>query len=503
MAGQRRQREMQAAVPVDNDAVVNLDGQFDAVAVADIAEAARVAAQDAHDAAVQAAYDAADQAAHDAAAQAAHDVAAQAAHDAVAQAARDAVAQAARVPRTPVDVNRYGHQQGGLTPSQHEELLGKLAISAWLMAQEPQRMSARPQFFFEGIVDGLWDMGVRESQDIATLSPSDCGFLNPMQRGFFQGIAHPAAVSAYGQAAAVSAVAAPSTSEELFKQQLLMFKQIGDQSGKKKKDTAPVDMEVELKGLGLSGISHSYKPSPEELDKFKAKAEELAQSRSCPFVNVNLHKFLPIHARDMHECDESDDEDKSETLRTMQRVMGVKKTKRSMSILQCLESLHRYVLAGAMTKQFKHSSGLTHIANVMEVANKAAKAGKRHQLAVDYDSRVREKWAYEAHAAGKSGVFDIDEAMSKIDKNMYENVLEDARGSDMRGAPLQSNFAQCPFEGEGKGRGKSKAFDGICNFCGVKGHKRSDCYKWKAEQQNGGEARLEGDSAPEAKRRRM
>ena len=81
------------------------------------------------------------------------------------------------------------------------------------------------------------------------------------------------------------------------------------QSGKKKKDTAPVDMEAELKSLGLSGISHSCKPSPEELDKLKAKAEELAQSRSCPFVNVNLHKFLPIHARDMHECDESDDEE--------------------------------------------------------------------------------------------------------------------------------------------------------------------------------------------------
>ena len=398
-----------------------------------------------------------------------------------------------------------------MTPTQHEELLGKLAINAWLLAQEPQRMSARPAQFFDGIVDGLWDMGVRESQDIATLSPTDCGFLNPMQRGFFQGIAHPAALRVYGLASDVLAVAAPLTSEELLKQQFLMFQQIGDQSGKKKKETAPVDMEVELNGLGLSGISHSCKPSPDELDKLKAKAEELAKSRSCPFVNVNLNKFLPIHARDMHDCDESDDDDKSETLRTMQRVMGVKKTKRSMSILQCIEALHRYVLAGAMTKQFKHSSGLTHIANVMEVAAKAAKAGKRHQLAVVYDLRVREKWAYEAHAAGRSGAFDIDEAMSKIDRNMCEDVLEDARGGDMRGA---AGGNQQAYEKRGplnmpqrppavKGQGKGKPFDGLCNFCQIKGHKKMDCRKWQAEQQNGGAARmLEGGVMPEAKRRR-
>ena len=36
-----------------------------------------------------------------------------------------------------------------------EELLGKLALNAWLTAQEPQRSVARPPSFYDTIVDVL------------------------------------------------------------------------------------------------------------------------------------------------------------------------------------------------------------------------------------------------------------------------------------------------------------------------------------------------------------
>ena len=392
----------------------------------------------------------------------------------------------------------------GVGDEHSEELLCKLALNAWLAAQEPQRSVARPPSFYDTIVDVLWDMGVRECQDIATLTAEDGQFHTPMQRGFFRTIAHPAAMKAFAPAAvAVVGGSAPATAtENLLRQQFLMFQQIGEHAGKKeKKTTAPVDMEAELAKLGLCGMPQLCKPPPDELDKLKVKGEELAKSRSCNFVNVKLHKFLPPHARDAQDKAESDEEDESETMRTMQKVMGITKNKRSLSMLQCIDALHRYVLAGAMTQQFQYASGMAHIANVMKVAAKAAKAGKRHQLAVMYDEKVREKWEFEAHAAGKSDEFKIDVAMCQFDKSTFDDVLEE--GSKVRGAPVQQNFAQRPFESKGKGKGKSKAFDGVCNFCGVKGHKKSDCYKWLAEQRNGGEARLQSGGEPEAKRKKF
>ena len=100
-------------------------------------------------------------------------------------------------------------------------------------------------------------------------------------------------------------------------------------------------------------------------------------------------------------------------------------------MLQCIDALHRYVLAGAMTQQFKHASGMAHIANVMKVAAKAAKAGKRHQLAVMYDERVGEKWEFEAHAVDKSDEFGIDVAMCQFDKNTFDDVLEEGLRSSV------------------------------------------------------------------------
>ena len=100
-----------------------------------------------------------------------------------------------------------------------------------------------------------------------------------------------------------------------------------------------------------------------------SKAENLAKIKAVPFVNANLYWFLPVHARSTIHQEESEEENESETLKCMRKVMGVQKQqKKSMTFLQCIEALHRYIIAGAACKQFKLSSGLAHISVIMEVA---------------------------------------------------------------------------------------------------------------------------------------
>ena len=180
-------------------------------------------------------------------------------------------------------------------------------------------------------------------------------------------------------------------------------------------------------------------------------------------------------------------------MKTMKRVMGVKSDKQTLNFLQCIEALQRYILAGAMCKQFKYSSGLAHIAIVTQVASKAAKEGKRHAAAVLYDERVREKWAEEAYKAGKDGQFDLDAAMCTLDVKVCEEVCRE---------PTRQSVLNTTLDGKVKGGGKGTVFMGTCNYCGKQGHRKADCLKLKNEQKRALQASASEDGQPQRKLRK-
>ena len=131
--------------------------------------------------------------------------------------------------------------------------------------------------------------------------------------------------------------------------QLAMFECLGLGAVKPEAASVSVDMDAELQRIGLSGLPHEVKPSGEATDKLVAKAAKLAKSKAAPFINANLWAFLPSEARDAASAqDPNDEEEECETLKVMQKVMGVRKTKHTMSFVQLLEALQRYVVAGAM-----------------------------------------------------------------------------------------------------------------------------------------------------------
>jgi hypothetical protein len=244
-------------------------------------------------------------------------------------------------------------------------------------------------------------------------------------------------------------------------------------SEKEKEKVALVDMNDGLAKLGLQHLPEQCKPCGVATDKLASSASKLAKSKKVPFVNVKLSAFLPPEARDNLGPESDDEESKSETFKVMQRVMGVKKEPRTLSFLQCLEALQRYAIAGALCKQFRYSSGLAHVAIVTRVAARAAKEGKRHATAVAYDQRVRERWAVRAYNAGLNGHFDLDEAMCTIDEKLLEGLLrEPVKQSAIREAQ-PSPHLHAAHEQE---------FFGECHYCHKHGHRKIDCYAFKAMQ---------------------
>ena len=335
--------------------------------------------------------------------------------------------------------------------------------------------------------------------DIATFAVTDMNWTSPAMRGFW-GIVHRAAVQQYGQAEPVASEEPQQSNQKVFQlsdEQFAAFAQLG----KKTKPIMHLDMQKELDRIGLGELPHDFKPSGEATDKLHTKAEKLAETKATPFVFANLHNFLPPHSRTGTSHEDSDDEHESETMKSMRKVMGVQKQKRSMSFLQCVEGLHRYAIAAAACRQFKLSSGLAHISIVMQVATKAVNDQKRHQVAVFYDQIVREKWASAAYHAGAEGSFNIDDAMTALDDRAYKEAL--SMCTDV------CRFGDGKGDGKGEGKGKGKGlngrlpFAGVCNYCGKTGHRKSECYKLKAEQRRALGDRVPGDDEAPAKKTRQ
>ena len=184
-------------------------------------------------------------------------------------------------------------------------------------------------------------------------------------------------------------------------------------------------------------------------------------------------------------------EDESEPQKHLRKVMGVSKPKSTLTFLQCLEALHRYVVIASACKQFALASGMTHIMIVMKVASLHGQ-----HVAVAYDERAREKWASAAHYAGMSGRFSVDEAMCKLDEAVVALALAKGR------APAESlalgPAARQPAS-RAEGKGKEKEFDGSCNFCGKQGHRKADCFQRIAQAKRGFDS--QPDEGPDRKRR--
>ena len=377
---------------------------------------------------------------------------------------------------------------------QATDLLGKLALNAWLQGIEPNRNVPRPEGFFDKIVETLWDADARTSEDIAEIvDPREVIFDSPAQRGFFTKQVYPAAVRQFGGQLASCASQqnkGESLTESLLQQQLQLFEKLGGIGTKPGKHDANVTVELmaELEALGLGELADECVPNGEATEKLATRADKLSKkSKRCPFVFQSLAPFLPAHARDGKIEMESDNEDDSETLKTMQKVMGVRKSSAQLNLLQTMQALLRYVLAGTVTKQFSLSAGLTHFAIIMRVASKAASEGKRHHVGVIYDQLARERWANMAFQAG-SQQFDINGAMSKYDDQLYQEAvrISDKPVTKAPVRPLAAEVVPPPPKGNGKGR-----FPGVCNFCNKQGHRKADCYQWKAFQ------RSQGEGAPE------
>ena len=500
MATAEQQRRSQARRQANGTAVVNLEPQFQqaqhdaevqaqhiAAAVDDAA--ARQAAVDAQ-AAAQAQHDAAVDA--QAAAQATHDAAVDARH-ASAQVAHESAAQA--------------FEQHGRVDDQYDpDFAAKLALQAWLQSADPPRHVPRPLEFFDKIVENLWEADVRAASDIASLEVGDVCFASATARGFFKLVAHPAACAAWPQSVVSQSLAlqepAGATVELLQQMQAQQFKMFSQLGAKQVAPTVSVDLQKALEELGLDGLAHDTKPHGEAVDKLAARADKLTKKqKQCNFVAQSVAPFLPPHARNGTVEAESDDEQESETVKALAKLHGVKKTKPTLSFAQTLEALFRYVLAGAATKQFSLADGLNHFGVVLRVAGQA----KRHSAAVAYDQRVREKWANLAFQAG-SGSFDLSHAMSKLDDQVYKDVVEsDGASGSYSQNPHQAppTRSSVPKQTGGQGVGKVGKFTGTCNHCGKVGHRKLECYAFLKEQGRGAERLDPGAGGePDNKRRK-
>ena len=373
------------------------------------------------------------------------------------------------------------------------EQMAKLALNAWLQQLDSDRSLARGADFYDHITNAMWAAHIQTVEDLANMEdPSDmqmiCNTLpSPGLRSFFRKACVAARIECPSPEGAPrlpclalgASFEQPSLAQrqlEVTEQQLKLFAQMGTKPVAE--PTPSVDMSSELSRLGLSNLAQDSLPCGESTDKLLGKAEKLAKTKKFPFVNMKLAAFLPPHARDGIGANDSDDENESETFKAMQKVMGIKKKVCTLNFLQCMEALHRYAIAGAMCKQFSLATGLAHVGNVMNAASKAGKEGKRHAVAVTYDYMVREKLATAAYHAGRTGAFDIDVEMSKFDERIYKEAVA---AFEMPKALDKPSVERRSSEASGYGNQKSK-FLGTCNFCGKSGHRKIDCFKFKAQQ---------------------
>ena len=101
-------------------------------------------------------------------------------------------------------------------------------------------------------------------------------------------------------------------------------------------------------------------------------------------------------------------------------------------------------------------------------------------MAVRYDELVRHKWATLAYDAGAHGSFDLEARMRWVDEKVYAEAT--------KGRVLNISGQQMPMSSGYKGTGKGDVegpsslmrFDGLCSFCGKSGHRKVDCFAWKA-----------------------
>jgi len=474
-----------------NVAVVNLEAQFAQAQHDDEAQAQHNAAAVVDAAARQAAAQAEHEASVDAQAREA-EAQAQRVAAADAQAALDAAVAASHAPaRVAHEPAPHACQQHGRADDLYDpDFAAKLALYAWLQSADPPRLVPRPSDFFDKIVENLWEAEVRAASDIASLEVGDVCFASATARGFFKLVAHPAACAEWPQSVVSQCAAlqepAGATVELLQQMQAQQFKMFSQLGAKQAAPTVSVDLQKALEGLGLDRLAHDTKPHGEAVDKLAARAEKLTKKqKQCNFVAQSVAPFLPPHARNGTIEAESDDEQESETVKALAKLHGVKKTKPTLSFVQTLEALFRYVLAGAATKQFSLADGLNHFGVVLRVAGQA----KRHSAAVAYDQRVREKWANLAFQAG-SGSFDLSDAMSKLDEQVYKEVAEsDGAAGSYSQNPHQAPTARgsVPKPTGGQGVGKVAKFTGTCNHCGKVGHRKLECYAFLKQQGRGAE----------------
>lgn len=410
----------------------------------------------------------------------------------VTPAARDAYGE--------VEISGFASPRASLTAQADESFAAKLSLRAFLESADPPREVARAGDFFTSIVDALWQEGVQVPADLASLPAAGLAFANATQTGFFHTFVMPRAINMYGTPAAtlpqpVLSASGPDLQavlQQMSASQFAMFERLATSGTKKAEPVVSVDLAAGLKELGLESLPLESQPNGISTDKLMAKAEKLAKSKRVPFVCVSLAMFLPPHARGSAVEVDSEEEEENPAIQTMQKVLGVHKPRRSTTFLQCLEALQRYIIAGAICKQFKYSSGLAHLAIVVQVATKAGKEGKRHSVAVAYDEKVREKWAETAYNAGQHGAFDIDAAMMVLDEKVYAEAMKTAPDPKPHSTEERES---------GKGGSKGK-FLGVCNYCNKPGHRKIDCFQFKADQRKISNKRLnqeEGDGAPEKK----
>ena len=358
------------------------------------------------------------------------------------------------------------------------ETAAKLALACWLKSVDPPRSVPRAGDFFDKLVKALWDSDVRSGEDLARLPVQELAIGGtPGQRTFVL-IAHTAALAYWPQNAAATLPtqhALPVQSEaddNQLQSQLQLFERLV--ANKKPDPVVHVDMQTELEQLGMSGLADDFKPDGELTDKLMAQVEKLSRTKKVPFVNVKLSNFVPHWAREPGATEEREEDEESETLRTLQRVMGVKQEKRTLTFLQCLQGLQRYIIAAASCKQFSLAAGWSYLGVVMQVATRAGAEGKRHTVAVIYDQLAREKWATAAYHAGMSGSFQLEDAMGTLDEKVYSSAL--------RATEIPAMLAKPQHSFPAKSRGKGAKFDGECRYCGKMGHRKIDCNKFKEDQ---------------------
>ena len=376
----------------------------------------------------------------------------------------------------------------------------RMALRASLQVCDPKRSVARPASFFDMAVDSLFDAMVVSPEDLATLkhfehpSAGIAGFLNthviPAARSKFQGC-----TSAFGAEVGSIAVdpgglAGPQPMPlDIWRQQLELFGSLASMAKKKEEQPLPVfDLHGELERIGLARLTHEGLPKGETADWLFAKALKLSKTKKVNFVLVKcLAVFLPQHSSlGCTVADESDDE--TESHKAMRKVMRVTRSKKTLTFLQCLEALHRYVVIAAACKQFELASGMTHIMIVMKVASLHGP-----QVAVMYDEKAREKWASAAAYAGLSGSFSVDNAMRELDDAVVELAKQGCSPAPQSFAP-EVGAPPPPATFPRKGKGKGAKFEGTCNYCGKQGHRKVGCFKRADDEKRGFDAPVETES---------